>query len=143
ERMAARCDCTSPEIGDAVGRCWPLVGVCDRRAVLQTSPCCPGCALSGDAGCPRTRSGGLASSRDGRLTSSCPSRSAQTEGLTVCSYAYLALVRQRIPLLLKDKALASMRRMVRAFNELDDDGRQTTVMLHLQHAFEMLLKAAL
>ena len=52
-------------------------------------------------------------------------------------------MRQRIPLLLKDKALASMRRMVRAFNELDDDGRQTTVMLHLQHAFEMLLKAAL
>ena len=36
-----------------------------------------------------------------------------------------------------------MRRMVRAFNELDDEGRQTTVMLHLQHAFEMLLKGAL
>jgi hypothetical protein len=52
-------------------------------------------------------------------------------------------MRQRVPLLLKDKAIASMRRMVRAFNELDDDGRQTTVMLHLQHAFEMQLKAAL
>ncbi len=52
-------------------------------------------------------------------------------------------MRQRVPLLLKDKAIASVRRMVRAFNELDDDGRQTTVMLHLQHAFEMELKAAL
>jgi hypothetical protein len=36
-----------------------------------------------------------------------------------------------------------MRRTVQAFNQLDDDGRQTTVMLHMQHAFEMLLKAAL
>lgn len=52
-------------------------------------------------------------------------------------------MRRRIPLLLKDKALASMRRAVKAFNDLDDDGRQTAIMLHMQHAFEMLLKAAL
>lgn len=52
-------------------------------------------------------------------------------------------MRRRIPLLLKDKALASMRRSVRAFNDLDDDGRQTAVMLNVQHAFEMLVKASL
>lgn len=52
-------------------------------------------------------------------------------------------MRQRIPLILKDKAIASMRRTVGAFNDLEDDGRVTTVMLHVQHAFEMLLKAAL
>lgn len=45
--------------------------------------------------------------------------------------------------LLKGKALASLRRCARAFNDFDDDGRTTTVLLHLQHAFEMLLKAAL
>lgn len=44
---------------------------------------------------------------------------------------------------LHDKALASLRRSVRSFNDLDDDGRVTTVLLHLQHAFEMLLKAGL
>lgn len=44
---------------------------------------------------------------------------------------------------LHDKALASLRRSVRAFNDLDDDGRVTAVLLHLQHAFEMLLKAGL
>jgi hypothetical protein len=52
-------------------------------------------------------------------------------------------VRRRVPLLLKDKALASMRRAVKAFNDLDDDGRQTAVMLNIQHAFEMLVKATL
>ena len=36
-----------------------------------------------------------------------------------------------------------MRRSARAFNDFDDDGRTTTVLLHLQHAFEMLLKAGL
>jgi hypothetical protein len=36
-----------------------------------------------------------------------------------------------------------MRRMTSAFNSLDDEGRQTSVMMALQHAFEMLLKAAL
>jgi hypothetical protein len=45
--------------------------------------------------------------------------------------------------LLKTKALASLRRSARAFNDLDDDGRVTTVLLHLQHALEMLLKASL
>ena len=45
--------------------------------------------------------------------------------------------------LLKSKALASLRRCARAFNDFDDDGRVSTVLLHLQHAFEMLLKAAL
>ena len=45
--------------------------------------------------------------------------------------------------LLKGKALASLRRCARAFNDFEDDGRVTTVLLHLQHAFEMLLKAGL
>jgi len=45
--------------------------------------------------------------------------------------------------LLKSKGLASLRRCARAFNDFDDDGRVSTVLLHLQHAFEMLLKAAL
>jgi hypothetical protein len=39
--------------------------------------------------------------------------------------------------------VASLRRCARAFNDFDDDGRVTTVLLHLQHAFEMLLKAGL
>lgn len=52
-------------------------------------------------------------------------------------------MRRRIPGLLLEKALSSIRRTVRAFNDFDNDGRQTTVLLHLQHAFEMLLKAAL
>ncbi len=41
------------------------------------------------------------------------------------------------------KALASLRRATTAFNALDDDGRVSAVLLHLQHAFEMLLKAGL
>jgi hypothetical protein len=45
--------------------------------------------------------------------------------------------------ILKKKALASFRRAARSFNDLDDDGRTTSVLLHLQHAFEMLLKAGL
>lgn len=44
---------------------------------------------------------------------------------------------------LKGKALASVRASVIAFNGLDDDGRVTEVLLRMQHAFEMLLKAAL
>ena len=44
---------------------------------------------------------------------------------------------------LKRKALASLRRAVRAFNDYEDDGRASTVLLHFQHAFEMLLKAGL
>lgn len=45
--------------------------------------------------------------------------------------------------LLKAKAVSSLRRSAQAFNSLDDDGRVTSVLLHLQHAFEMLLKAVL
>jgi hypothetical protein len=45
--------------------------------------------------------------------------------------------------LLKAKAVSSLRNAVRAFNDVDDVGRTTTVLLHLQHAFEMLLKAGL
>ncbi|HET6183343.1 MAG TPA: hypothetical protein VFA03_07085 [Acetobacteraceae bacterium] len=44
---------------------------------------------------------------------------------------------------LKAKALCSLRRAVTAFNGCDEDGRVTTVLLHLQHASEMLLKAVL
>ena len=45
--------------------------------------------------------------------------------------------------ILKRKAVSSFRRSIGAFNSVDDDGRVTTVLLHAQHAFEMLLKAAL
>lgn len=44
---------------------------------------------------------------------------------------------------LHGKALSSMRTAITAFNSPHDDGRPTVVLLHLQHAFEMLLKAAL
>jgi hypothetical protein len=50
---------------------------------------------------------------------------------------------RRISRHLKAKAISSFRRATGAFNGVDDDGRQTAVLLHLQHAFEMLLKAAL
>jgi hypothetical protein len=45
--------------------------------------------------------------------------------------------------LLKAKAVASLRHATQTFNSLDNDGRISTVLLHTQHAFEMLLKAAL
>lgn len=44
---------------------------------------------------------------------------------------------------LRAKAVASLRTSVTAFNGLDNDGRVTIVLLSLQHAFEMLLKAIL
>jgi hypothetical protein len=44
---------------------------------------------------------------------------------------------------LKLKALASLRRGVSAFNSYEEDARITVVLLHLQHAAEMLLKAIL
>jgi len=44
---------------------------------------------------------------------------------------------------LKAKALCSLRQAVTAFNACDDDGRTTCVLLHMQHAAEMLLKAIL
>ncbi len=44
---------------------------------------------------------------------------------------------------LKGKALSSLVTATEAFNSPRDDGRVTRVLLHLQHAFEMLLKASL
>lgn len=44
---------------------------------------------------------------------------------------------------LKRKALTSFITAAEAFNSPRDDGRVTKVLLHMQHAFEMLLKAAL
>lgn len=44
---------------------------------------------------------------------------------------------------LHGKALSSMRTAMTAFNSPHDDRRSTVVLLHIQHAFEMLLKAAL
>lgn len=45
--------------------------------------------------------------------------------------------------MLKDKGLASLRRAAGAFNDFDDVGRTSSVLLHTQHAFEMILKAGL
>jgi hypothetical protein len=45
--------------------------------------------------------------------------------------------------LLKAKAISSLRQLVTTFNGIDDDGRECAVVRDLQHAFEMLLKAAL
>ncbi|CAJ5502296.1 hypothetical protein [Burkholderia pseudomallei] len=44
---------------------------------------------------------------------------------------------------LKSKAISSLRRGLSAFNSYEEDGRITAVLLHLQHACEMLVKAAL
>lgn len=57
----------------------------------------------------------------------------------------LATLRQvrRVSAQLRDKAVSSLRRGIAAFNSPDDDGRQTAVLLHLQHAAEMTLKAGL
>jgi hypothetical protein len=44
---------------------------------------------------------------------------------------------------LKGKAVSSLMTATEAFNSPHNDGRATRVLLHLQHAFEMLLKAAL
>lgn len=44
---------------------------------------------------------------------------------------------------LKRKALVSLTTAAEAFNSPRDEGRVTRVLLHLQHCFEMLLKAAL
>jgi len=41
------------------------------------------------------------------------------------------------------KSIFSLRIAMAAFNSYDDDGRITSVLLHLQHAIEMLLKASL
>lgn len=44
---------------------------------------------------------------------------------------------------LKAKAIGSLRTAMTAFNGYDDDDRVTLVLMHLQHACEMLLKAVL
>lgn len=44
---------------------------------------------------------------------------------------------------LKTKAICSLRIAMTSFNSYDEDGRVTSVLLHLQHAAEMLLKAVL
>jgi hypothetical protein len=44
---------------------------------------------------------------------------------------------------LKNKAIWSFKRGVVCFNGFDDEGRVTTVLLHLQHAAEMILKSIL
>jgi len=44
---------------------------------------------------------------------------------------------------LKTKATESLRTAMTAFNSYDDTGRVTTVLMHSQHACEMLLKAVL
>lgn len=51
-------------------------------------------------------------------------------------------LRQEVKVL-KAKAIASFRASVAAFNSPDDEGRHTRVLLLMQHAFEMLLKAGL
>jgi hypothetical protein len=43
---------------------------------------------------------------------------------------------------LHDKAITSMTVATRTFNDLSNVGRETQVLLSLQHAFEMLLKSA-
>src|SRR5690242_5432071 len=44
---------------------------------------------------------------------------------------------------LKGKAISSLRRSMTEFNSYDDDGRITAVLLYLQHASEMVVKAVL
>jgi hypothetical protein len=51
--------------------------------------------------------------------------------------------RKREAAVLLERALASLRRSVQTFNSFDDQGRQSAVLRDLQHAHEMLLKAAL
>jgi hypothetical protein len=45
--------------------------------------------------------------------------------------------------ILKDKALHSLSRGLAAFNSHENSGRVTAVLLHFQHAGEMLVKGAL
>jgi hypothetical protein len=56
---------------------------------------------------------------------------------------WLAVKLRREARMLKSKAVDSLRRSTSAFNSYVDAGRVTSVLLHLQHAFEMLLKGAL
>jgi hypothetical protein len=50
---------------------------------------------------------------------------------------------RRISNQLQRKAISSLKRAISAFNSPEDEGRQTAVLLHLQHAAEMMLKAGL
>lgn len=45
--------------------------------------------------------------------------------------------------ILKTKSLSSLRIGLASFNSFSEDGRSTTVLLHLQHACEMLIKSSL
>ena len=76
-----------------------------------------------------------------------PLRSAaerfRADGVVSSALVEVLMRRRRVSALLLDKSLASMRRAIGAFNAMDDDGRASTVLLHLQHAAEMLLKAGL
>lgn len=53
------------------------------------------------------------------------------------------VILRREATVLKAKAVASLRRSVQAFNDPQEDGRQSAVLLHMQHAFELLMKAGL
>ena len=44
---------------------------------------------------------------------------------------------------LKTKAIESLRTAITTFNNYDDTGRVTSVLMHSQHAFYMLLKVVL
>lgn len=44
---------------------------------------------------------------------------------------------------LKEKSVASLKIAMTTFNSYEEEGRITSVLLHLQHACEMLLKAVL
>lgn len=50
---------------------------------------------------------------------------------------------RRVSTQLQRKAISSLKRAITAFNATDNDGRQTAVLLHFQHAAEMMLKAGL
>lgn len=50
---------------------------------------------------------------------------------------------RRVSNQLQRKAISSLKRAISAFNSTEEDGRQTAVLLHLQHAAEMMLKAGL
>ncbi|MGY6704636.1 hypothetical protein [Roseinatronobacter sp.] len=44
---------------------------------------------------------------------------------------------------LKEKSVASLKIAMATFNSYEEEGRITSVLIHLQHACEMLLKAVL
>lgn len=73
-----------------------------------------------------------------------PTDTGLGEGACVCPRPVATCFDMRaVAKALHGKALSSMRAAMTAFNSPHDDGRATSVLLHLQHSFEMLLKAAL